>query len=166
MSKIKKEKKERERYFSETTKKKRRRNEEEETKSRARGDSFETLRLSRCAALLCLHKEARKRKRKKEGTRTTLTPLSRPHTHTLDIYYLAPSSCEQLLAVAFVHPASSSSTTCTCKGHHGSSAVLQEAVQGLAYYYGDVQARRTDVHRNTKKHTQRTLLPKQKIHRP
>merc|ERR1711977_242142 len=67
--------------------------EEEETKSRARGDSFETLRLSRCAALLCLHKEARKRKRKKEGTRTTLTPLSRPHTHTLDIYYLAPSSC-------------------------------------------------------------------------
>merc|ERR1711933_663133 len=78
--------------------------EEEETKSRARGDSFETLRLSRCAALLCLHKEARKRKRKKEGTRTTLTPLSRPHTHTLDIYYLAPSSCEQLLAVAFVQP--------------------------------------------------------------
>merc|ERR1712118_594584 len=67
--------------------------EEEETKSRARGDSFETLRLSSCAALLCLHKEARKRKRKKEGTRTTLTPLSRPHTHTLDIYYLAPSSC-------------------------------------------------------------------------
>merc|ERR1712025_268881 len=64
--------------------------EEEETKSRARGDSFETLRLSRCAACSAC---TRKRKRKKEGTRTTLTPLSRPHTHTLDIYYLAPSSC-------------------------------------------------------------------------
>merc|ERR1711977_273485 len=120
--------------------------------------------------LLCLHKEEEEEKRRNQNH---LTPLSRPHTHTLDIYYLAPSSCEQLLAVAFVHPlpppsfsSSSSSTTCTCKGHHGSSAVLQEAVQGLAYYYGDVQARRTDVHRNTKKHTQRTLLPKQKIHRP
>jgi len=49
-------------------------------KSRARGDSFETLRLSRCAALLCLHKEARKRKRKKEGTRTT---SRRSHALTL-----------------------------------------------------------------------------------
>merc|ERR1739848_100064 len=51
--------------------------------------------------LLCLHKEEEEEKRRNQNH---LTPLSRPHTHTLDIYYLAPSSCEQLLAVAFVHP--------------------------------------------------------------
>merc|ERR1711977_801982 len=71
-------------------------------KSRARGDSFETLRLSRCAALPAQgSKEEEEEKRRNQNH---LTPLSRPHTHTLDIYYLAPSSCEQLLAVAFVHP--------------------------------------------------------------